>query len=53
MQIMKQTILKSRNETVNRPSIVGLDAEYVLNVAIVYQDKPTPYGQNSHAASRW
>jgi hypothetical protein len=38
---MKQTILNDRNETVNRLSIACPDAEYTLNVAIVYQDAPT------------
>jgi hypothetical protein len=38
---MQQTFLKCRNETANGPSIARSDAEYTLNVAIVYQDAPT------------
>ncbi len=38
---MQQTFLKCRNEVGNGPSIAWSDAEYALNIAIVYQDART------------
>jgi hypothetical protein len=40
MQTMQQTLLKGRFEAATGPSFAWPDAEYSLDVAIVYQDAP-------------
>jgi len=41
MQLMRQTLLKGRNEAANRTGTAPKDSKYALNVALVYQDAPT------------
>ncbi len=41
MQLMHETFLRHRNDTEYRRGNAGQDAEYALNVALVYQDELT------------